>query len=75
MGNIIGSLLGIKAPKPQPVPVTPESDPAASAAADEAARKQRRAAALASGRASTILTGGQGVTSAAPVAQHTLTGQ
>jgi len=66
-------------PRPQmpplpPLPVAP-TDPAAEAAAQEAAEKERKAAALAQGRSSTILTGGQGDTSEAPVTKRTLLGE
>lgn len=40
---------------------------AAEAAAAEAAEKQKRAALLAKGRASTLLMGGEGITTPAPV--------
>lgn len=56
-------------PQPQIVYQTataPDSS-AAAAEAEEAANKQRRAKALARGRASTLLSGGEGLTSKAPV--------
>lgn len=52
------------------VPDAPSSSPAATAASDE----ERRRAAAQAGRAGTVLTGGLGVTDAAPVARKTLLG-
>jgi hypothetical protein len=73
--QVVGNLLGIKAPQVVQAPVNPIDDPAAKAAAEETALKQRQAALLAGGRASTILTGGTGDTSAAQIAVHKLLGQ
>ena len=61
-------------PKPQFVPA-PEPAPAIDDTEnEEAVRRQRLAAAQAKGLQSTILTGGQGVTSSTPVQVKTILG-
>ena len=57
---------------PKPPPPPPVIDDAAALAAAEKERKRNR---LATGRGSTMLTGGIGLTSAAPVQQTKLLGQ
>ncbi len=59
-------------PKPPKLPPVPSRDDEAVA---EARRRQRLAARLRKGRASTILTSGQGVLGEAPVVRKTLLGQ
>ncbi len=59
-------------PKPPNLPPVPSRDDEVVA---EARRKQRLAARLRKGRASTILTSGQGVLGEAPVVRKTLLGQ
>lgn len=61
---------GPSAPQPAPAPPA-QADPAVEAAR----QKELEAAMKARGRAATILTGGQGDTSAAPVERKTLLGQ
>lgn len=65
---------GPSAPPPPPAPPRPESmeEQAAVSASREA---ERRRQAMAAGRESTMLTGGQGVTTEAPTASKTLLGQ
>lgn len=60
-----------KAPK---TPEMPEEDKAADEAAIEAQEMQRKRAKAAFGRQDTILTGGLGLSSAAPTVQKTLLG-
>ena len=71
--------MGFLAPKtpplPPPPPVPKRDDEATEQAMEEARRKQRLAARLRRGRASTILTSGQGVLGEAPVSRKTLLGQ
>lgn len=63
-------------PALQPVIPAPTADNAAAEAArQKAAEDQRRAASLAKGRASTILTSGEGVTGKAPVKLKQLLGE
>ena len=67
----MGNLFGSPPPPPPPPPMTPTL---ASPDVNAAARQQAVDAAQADGRAATILTSGQGDTSAAPVAKKTLLG-
>ncbi len=60
---------------PPPPPVPKRDDEATEQAMEEARRKQRLAARLRRGRASTILTSGQGVLGEAPISRKTLLGQ
>ncbi len=60
---------------PPPPPVPKRSDEATEQAMEEARRKQRLAARLRRGRASTILTSGQGVLGEASINRKTLLGQ
>jgi len=53
----ITSIFSPKVPKPAALPTPPSEDPAAKQKAEDAAKAQR----LASGRQSTILTGGTGL--------------
>lgn len=62
------------APPPPPPAPNPEKDPATASALNEAERKRRQAEAAATGRASTILTGGLGDTSTASTAKAVLLG-
>jgi hypothetical protein len=55
--------------------VQPPTDEAAQQAKEKAAADQRRAAQMAKGRATTILTGGEGVTGQAPVKLKELFGE
>jgi hypothetical protein len=59
-------------PKVPPPPPPPSQDDAARRAAEQAARRQRAGA---TGRASTILTSGMGVSESAPTASKVLLGQ
>jgi len=59
MSFLFGSSQVSRPPLPQPVPSPIDGE--AKAAAEEAALRQKRAAALAKGRATSILTSGQGV--------------
>lgn len=70
MGGLFGG-----APDPQPVqaPTPPAIDPGAQAQADQVAR-DKAIALRAGGRASTILTGGMGDTTAPTTASKTLLG-
>jgi hypothetical protein len=63
-----------KPPELPPIPTAPELDTGARDARDEAARLERERR-LASGRASTILTGGLGDTSQPQLASAVLLGQ
>lgn len=78
MGGLVKGLFGGSKTTPAP-PVQPATQvvydtSAAEAAKAEAVEKQRRAAALAKGRASTVLTGGLGLTDPAPVLKKILGG-
>lgn len=70
MGALFSSPAKPKAPPPPPPPPKRE-DPAVQQAASDALKRRR----LARGRASTILTGGRGVTGAAPSARKKLLGE
>lgn len=65
-----------KSPSLPPVQeVQPPTDEAAVRAREKEAQDQRKAAQLAKGRASTLLTGGAGITSQAPVRLKELFGE
>ena len=69
MGGIVGSS---KPKLPDPAPPPPQrEDPDVQAARERELERNR----LARGRRTTLLTGGEGVTEAAPVARKTLLGQ
>lgn len=86
MTSLFGGGPKLQMPSPPPPPATtviyraPEqtqatvTNPAAAAAAQNAADQELAVLAKAKGRAATLLTGGQGDTSEAPVAQKTLLG-
>lgn len=61
-----------KIPAPTPAPEPPTKD---DPSVEEARRKELQAAAKARGRAATLLTGGDGDTSAAPVQRKRLLGE
>ncbi len=63
------------APSPPPPPPPPPPPTRDDSAVEEARRKQLEAARKARGRASTILTGGMGDESPAPVAKKSLLGE
>ena len=67
-----GFISGPKPQAPPPPPPPPERD---DSAVQDAARAERRRQAGAKGRASTILTSGQGVTEDTPVVKKTLLGE
>ena len=72
MGKAIGSIFGgAKAPKPPPPPPPPPKD---DSAAVEAAAKDQRIRAAAGDRASTMLTGGEGVEEGVETAKKKLLG-
>ena len=62
-------------PAPAPIATPAPEDPAVKAAALVAAENQRRAALNAKGQQSTILSGGMGDTTKAPVKMRTLLGE
>lgn len=66
-----GSAPPAPAPAPAPKPESAEEQAAVSASRD----RERRRQAMAMGRESTMLTGGQGVTTAAPTTTKSLLGQ
>lgn len=69
MGGLFSSPK-IQAPAPAPPPPGP-----AAAEVQDAMKRERRRTASATGRASTVLTGGQGLTSEATTASKKLLGQ
>lgn len=76
MGFLSNIFKGPPATAPAPPPPAPVvRDYGAEAAAEAAAEKQRKAAAVAVGRQSTVLTGGMGDTSTAPTTKRTLLGE
>lgn len=80
MSGIIRAIFG-GGPKPSPPPPMPVIQPLPIPPTDKtaevqaAAERQRKATALAKGRESTLLTGGLGDTSVAPVVRKTLLGE
>ena len=74
--NVSGLFSSPSIPSPPPLPPAPnpDTDPGTADKLNEAERKRRQAEASASGRASTILTGGLGDTSEAPIARNVLLG-
>lgn len=75
-GRVYGGGGGKGSTSAPPPPPPPRPEAAEEQAAVESSReKERRRQAMAAGRESTMLTGGQGVTEAAPVATKSLLGQ
>ena len=74
MGFLIPKTPSLPPPPPAP-PVPKRDDKATQQAMEEARKKQRLVARLRRGRASTILTSGQGVLGEAPISRKTLLGQ
>jgi hypothetical protein len=74
MGGFARAIFGKPKVPSMPLPQLPVAPPDMRAARAEA-EKKRRAAALAKGAASTLLTGGQGLLEDAPVLRHQLMGQ
>lgn len=70
MGGLVRGLFGGNRPHPPPMPVAPARADTSVADAERDERLRRAAA----GRASTMLTGGLGDTSSAPVARNQLLG-
>lgn len=68
----MGAFLSPKTSAPPPPPLPPTRD---DAAVRQAALEERRRRSLAAGRASTIRTGGQGVSGPAPVKTKELLGE
>lgn len=74
MSALFASPPDIPTPPVPPKPPTP-TDEAARASMEAAAQHQMRAAARAKGRASTLLTGGEGIVEAATVKRKVLFGE
>lgn len=75
-GRVYGGGGGGKGSSPPPPAPAPKPESAEEQAAVGASRdRERRRQAMAMGRESTMLTGGQGVTAAAPTATKSLLGQ
>lgn len=72
----VGQAVGLlpKAPKAPEMPEAPQTPTRSDDRVQAAADTERRRAAMAGGRASTILTGGRGLMEPAPVARRTLLG-
>jgi len=71
----LGPVAQLKGAEPPPIPPVQEPPELTDPAVEEARRKERELLRRRRGRGSTILTGGLGVTEAAPVARKTLLGE